>query len=52
MWVPSYARIWLVLSHTDNLALQDYLETSRFTRLASEKHLFLVEVDLFDVVGS
>lgn len=52
MWVPSYTRIWLVLSHTDNLALKDYLETSRFTRLASERHFTLVEVDLFDVVGS
>jgi 4-amino-4-deoxy-L-arabinose transferase-like glycosyltransferase len=49
MLVPSYSRIWLVLSHTDNLALKEYLKTSRYTRLESEKLFTQVQVDLFDV---
>jgi hypothetical protein len=49
MALPGYSRIWLVLSHTDNLALKEYLKTSRYTRLVSEKQFTQVEVDLFAV---
>ena len=47
--LPSYSRIWLVLSHTDNLALKDYLMTSRYTELVSERYFTGVEVDLFAI---
>jgi len=47
--LPSYERIWLVLSHTDNFALKDYLSTSRFTEPLSERQFTQVEVDLFAV---
>jgi mannosyltransferase len=47
--LPNYDRIWLVLSHTDNLALKDYLTTSRHTELVSERYFTGVEVDLFAV---
>ena len=43
----SYRRIWLVLSHTNNLLLKDVLMASRYTELVSEKHFINVEVDLF-----
>ncbi len=49
MVLPSYSRIWLVLSHTDNLLLKDYLSMSRYTELVSEKHFTGVEVDLFAI---
>jgi hypothetical protein len=45
--LPNYNRIWLVLSHTDNLALKEHLTTSRYTELVSERHFTRVEVDLF-----
>ena len=45
----SYKRIWLVLSHTDNALLKDYLLTSGDTDLVAEKHLVDVEVYLFTV---
>jgi hypothetical protein len=47
--LPSYDRIWLVLSHTDNLALKDYLTTSPHTELVSERSFTGVEVDLFAI---
>ena len=47
--LPNYNRIWLVLSHTDNLALKDYLTTSRYTELVSERLFTGVEVDLFTI---
>ena len=47
--LPSCDRIWLVLSHTDNFALKDYLSTSRFTEPLSERQFTQVEVDLFAV---
>jgi len=47
--LPSYQRIWLVLSHTDNFALKDYLSTSRFTEPLSERQFTQVEVDLFAI---
>ncbi len=49
MLLPSYERIWLVLSHTDNFALKDYLSTSRFTEPVLERQFTQVEVDLFAV---
>jgi len=52
MLLPSSSRIWLVLSHTDNLALKEYLQASRYTRLLAEKHFTQVEVDLFAVSES
>nr|MBC7244094.1 glycosyltransferase family 39 protein [Chloroflexota bacterium] len=45
----THRRIWLVLSHTSNFALKDYLVTSRYTKLVSEKHFTGVEVDLFTI---
>ncbi len=51
MVLPSYTRIWLVLSHTDNLALKDCLKSSHYTTLVSEKRFTGVEVDLFSVQG-
>lgn len=51
MVLPSYTRIWLVLSHTDNLALKDCLKSSHYTTLVSEKCFTGVEVDLFAVQG-
>jgi hypothetical protein len=47
--LPNCDRIWLVLSHTDNLALKDHLVTSRYTWLISETHFTGVEVDLFEI---
>jgi hypothetical protein len=47
--LPNYDRIWLVLSHTDNMALKDYLTTSRYTELVSERYFTGVEVDLFAI---
>jgi len=49
MLLPHHARIWLVLSHTDNLALKDCLTASRYTHILSERHFTGVEVDLFAV---
>lgn len=48
----SYKRIWLVLSHTTNVMLKDYLMTSGYTELVSEKYFKDVEVDLFAVQSS
>ena len=45
----SHRRIWLVLSHTENQMLKEYLMTSGYTKLASERHFASVEVDLFTV---
>lgn len=49
MLVPSYSRVWLVLSHTDNWALQEYLKSSRYTQMQSERQFTQVQVDLFDI---
>ena len=49
MLLPHHARIWLVLSHTDNLALKDCLTASRYTQVLSERHFTGIEVDLFTV---
>jgi len=49
MILPSYERIWLVLSHTDNLALKDQLRTLRYARLVSEETFTGIEVDLFAI---
>ena len=43
-------RIWLVLSHTDNFLSKEYLRTSRFTQLVSERLFTQIEVDLFAIV--
>lgn len=48
--LPTHNRIWLILSHTSNFALKDYLLTSRYTRLESERHFTGVEVDLFTII--
>jgi mannosyltransferase len=48
----SHRRIWLVLSHTDNQILKDYLMTSGYTELLSERYFMSVEVDLFAVQSS
>jgi hypothetical protein len=47
--LPYYGRIWLVLSHTENLILKDVLTSSPNTELLSERHFTGVEVDLFAV---
>ena len=47
--LPHHTRIWLVLSHTDNLALKDCLTASRYTQVLSERHFTGIEVDLFAV---
>lgn len=49
MLLPHHARIWLVLSHTDNLALKDCLTASRYCQVLSERHFTGIEVDLFTV---
>ncbi len=49
MVLPNYSRIWLVLSHTNNLALKDYLTMSPYTELVSETRFTGVEVDLFGI---
>ncbi len=48
--LPTHSRIWLILSHTSNFALKDYLRSSRYTRLESENHFTGVEVDLFTII--
>jgi mannosyltransferase len=48
----NHKRIWLILSHTDNQMLKDYLMTSGYTELASEQDFMSVEVDLFTVQSS
>jgi len=45
----SHKRIWLVLSHTENQMLKDYLRTAGYTELVSESYFTSVEVDLFTV---
>ncbi len=45
----SHQRIWLVLSHTENQMLKEYLMTSGYTELVSETYFTSVEVDLFQV---
>ncbi|UCC75561.1 MAG: hypothetical protein JSW37_08525, partial [Anaerolineales bacterium] len=47
--LPHHGRMWLVLSHTDNFLLKDYLTASRCTELVSEKHFTGIEVDLFNI---
>ncbi|KPL24809.1 MAG: hypothetical protein AMJ93_01605 [Anaerolineae bacterium SM23_84] len=47
--LPHYSRMWLVLSHTDNFLLKDYLTASRCTELVSEKHFTGIEIDLFNI---
>lgn len=44
-------RIWLVLSHTDNFLSKEYLKTSRYTQLVSEKVFTQIEVDLFAITN-
>lgn len=48
--LSTHRRIWLILSHTSNFALKDYLITSRYTQLEWEKHFTGVEVDLFTII--
>ncbi len=50
--LPTYARIWLVLSHTDNFLAREYLKTSRYTQLVSQKGFTQIEVDLFAITKS
>jgi mannosyltransferase len=47
--LPHYGRMWLVLSHTDNFLLKDYLTASQCTELVSEEHFTGIEVDLFNI---
>ncbi len=49
MILPSHSRIWLVLSHTENWIVRDYLEASRYTELVSERGFTGIRVDLFAV---
>jgi len=44
-------RIWLVLSHTDSFLSKEYLKTSRYTQLVSEKVFTQIEVDLFAIAN-
>ena len=45
----THRRIWLVLAHTENQILKDYLKTCGYTELVSERYFMNVEVDLFAV---
>jgi len=49
MLLPSYDRIWLVLSHTDNWMVRDYLRSSPNTELVSEEGFTGVRVELYVV---
>lgn len=47
MILPSYSRIWLILSHTDNWMVRDYLRSSPVTDLVSEESFTGVRVELY-----
>jgi mannosyltransferase len=49
MILPSYSRVWLILSHSENWMVRDYLMGSRYTELLSEEEFTGVHVDLFTV---
>ncbi len=49
MLLPSYDRIWLVLSHTDNWMVRDFLLSSPATELVSEESFAGVQVELYVV---
>jgi hypothetical protein len=49
MILTSHSRVWLILSHTENWMVRDYLMESRYTELLSEKEFTGVRVDLFTV---
>jgi hypothetical protein len=49
MILPGHSRIWLVLSHTDNWMVRDYMMQSRYTELFLERDFTGVHVDLFTV---
>ncbi len=49
MLLPSYNRIWLILSHTDNWMVRDYLRSSLATELTSEESFTGVRVELYVV---
>ena len=51
MLLATDTRIWLVLSHTDNFLSKEYLKTSRYTQLVSEKVFTQIEVDLFAITN-
>ena len=48
----SHKRIWLILSHTENKMVKDYLMASGYTELVLERHFMSVEVNLFAVQSS
>lgn len=48
--LSTHNRIWLILSHTSNFAVKDYLKALRYTRLELEKQFTGVEVDLFTII--
>ncbi len=47
MLLPSHDRIWLILSHTDNWMVRDYLRSSASTELESEESFTGVSVELY-----
>jgi hypothetical protein len=47
MLLPSYNRIWLILSHTDNWIVRDYLRSSPAAELISEESFTGVQVELY-----
>jgi 4-amino-4-deoxy-L-arabinose transferase-like glycosyltransferase len=49
MILPSHGRIWLILSHTDNWMIRDYLAESRYTELSLDRDFAGVHVDLLTV---
>jgi 4-amino-4-deoxy-L-arabinose transferase-like glycosyltransferase len=49
MILPGHNRIWLVLSHTDNWMVRDYMMHSQYTELSSGRDFTGVHVDLFTV---
>ena len=45
----AYHRVWLLLSHTNNILLKDVLQQFPGSRMVLEQHYLNVEVDLFDL---
>lgn len=45
----AYRRVWLLLSHTNNVLLKDVLQEFPGSSMILERHFLNVEVDLFDL---
>lgn len=49
MLLPGHDRVWLVLSHTDNWGVRDYLRASEYAEVVSEAEYTGIGVHLFAV---